>query len=192
MRMLKTVAVVAAFVFAVVSLAEEHNRTEIRIAVDDGAGDPHAVYSWSGADMGFDLHEMQEGESRSFVDEAGRSILVTREADGMKFDVDGKTIRMPLFDGEHGPHGLARARAGNFDVMIAGDESGMTMDGVTIISGKPLDASTQESIKSVLLSAGHDGQVRFVDHSTSFSGALVNPHGDHHIKVIRNEVDVTR
>ena len=141
----------------------------------------------------FDLNEMQEGEIRSVVDDAGRSVLITREADGMKIEVDGKTIHMPLFGGGFEHH--AGAMAGNFDLQMFAHE-GLApaggADDITIISGKPLDGSTQESIKSVLLSAGHDGDVRFVDKSVSFGGALGNPHGDHHIKFVRKEVAVTQ
>lgn len=193
MRALKSAAIAAAFIFAAVTLADEANRTEIRIAVDDGTADAHAVYSWSGGDLGFDLHEMQEGESRSFVDDAGRSVLITREAGGMKIEVDGKTIHMPLFGGKFEHH--AGAMAGNFDLQMFAHE-GLApaggADDITIISGQPLDGSTQESIKSVLLSAGHDGDVRFVDKSISFGGALGNPHGDHHIKFVRKEFAVTQ
>ena len=44
---------------------------------------------------------MQEGENQAIVDEQGRTILITREADGFRFDVDGKSIKMPLLNGDH-------------------------------------------------------------------------------------------
>ena len=40
-------------------------------------------------------------------------------------------------------------------MMMMGDDA----DGIFIISGKPLDASTQASIRAVLQSAGHDTEV---------------------------------
>jgi hypothetical protein len=42
------------------------------------------------------------GKIKTVLDDSGRSILITREADGYKIDVDGKTIDLPLFDGKHG------------------------------------------------------------------------------------------
>ena len=192
MRALKSAAIVAAFIFAAVSLAEEQNRTEIRIAVDDGSPS-HAVYSWSGADMGFDLHQMQEGESRSFVDETGRSVLVTREAEGMRLEIDGKTIRMPLFDGEIEHHAMASPVVGQFDVEVMGDLSSVSAhgpDGITIISREPLDASVRESIKAVLQSAGRDDQIRFIDESKAFHGAFLSSDGDHEVRVVRKEVQI--
>ena len=196
MRVVKTFAVVAAFIFAVVSLAEEHARTEIRIAVDDESGGPHGIYSWTDEDMDFDLHAMQEGESRSFVDSEGRSVVVTRKADGMKFEVDGKTLEMPIFEGEYAHGMIASPVSGDvdFDVHVAAAPGHMSVsgpDGITILSREPLDDSVKESIKSVLVSAGHDDEVRFIDHNSVMSGTMVMPDGDHRIKVIRKEVEVS-
>ena len=200
MRALKSAAIAAAFVFAAVSLAEEEKRTEIRIAVDDGADGPHAVYSWSGADMGVDMHEMQEGETRSFVDDAGRSVLITREADGMKLEVDGKTMHLPLFYGEFehvamaSPTSAAFVEAGEFDVQVMGDVSRISAhgpSGVTIITDEPLDASTRESIKAVLLSVGRDDEVRFVDKSKSVHGVVLRSGGEHEVKIVRKQVEIT-
>ena len=44
--------------------------------------------------------------------------------------------------------------------------------GVTIISGEPLDASTQESIKAVLLSVGSDDEVTFISHGDGSDGQV--------------------
>ena len=41
-----------------------------------------------------------------------------------------------------------------------------SMDGVTIFSGKAIDDATQQAIRSMLQSAGHDGDIRFVDHES--------------------------
>ncbi len=57
-------------------------------------------------------------------------------------------------------------------------------NGVTIISGEPLDPTTRESIKAVLMSAGHDVDVTFVDRSDGSDGRQ--------IQMIRKRVEVTQ
>ena len=83
-----------------VALAQEEARVKIVVATDDASGEGIHM-QFDSDDMGFDLQDMQEGENQAFIDEAGRTILVTRNADGYTFDVEGKTIKMPLIDGDH-------------------------------------------------------------------------------------------
>ena len=54
--------------------------------------------------------------------------------------------------------------------------------GVTIISDEALDASTQESIKAVLQSAGRDDEVIFIDGSSGPDGKQV--------RVIRKKIEI--
>jgi hypothetical protein len=54
--------------------------------------------------------------------------------------------------------------------------------GVTIISGEALDASTKESIKAVLQSAGRDDEVIFIDGSGGSDGK--------HVRVIRKNIEI--
>jgi hypothetical protein len=80
----------------------------------------------------------------------------------------------------------------DFDVEIVGEHRAVSTyasptfgnGGVTIISGEPLDASTQESIKAVLMSAGRDDEVTFIDHSGAPAVGQ--------IKMIRKEIEVTQ
>ena len=60
-----------------------------------------------------------------------------------------------------------------------------SMDGVMILSEKPIDEGTQLAIKSMLESAGHGSEVRFVDASASHGG----PHA---IKVIEKRIEITK
>jgi len=83
-----------------VALAQEEAHVKIVVATDDGDGEVIHMH-FNSDDVGFNVHDMQEGENQAFVDELGRTILVTREADGYTFDVEGKTIKMPLIDGDH-------------------------------------------------------------------------------------------
>jgi hypothetical protein len=83
-----------------VAIAQEEARVKIEVMTDDGDGD--AVHmAIDSEDLGFNLHDMQEGENQAIVDDQGRTILVTRQADGFKFEVDGKTIEMPMISGDH-------------------------------------------------------------------------------------------
>lgn len=83
------------------ALAQEERRVKVEVITDDGAHDPVHVQIDSD-DLEFNLHDMQEGENQAIVDEQGRTILVTREADGFTFNVDGKEITMPMLHEEHG------------------------------------------------------------------------------------------
>jgi len=121
-------------------------------------------------ELGFDLrdlHGMQEGENRSIIDESGRNILVTREADGFTLNIDGELIELPMMFGRH--HAMDWSEDGeevdvNVHVMHRTQLAGRhDMNGTMIISGKPIDAATQQQIKLLLESAGYDRDVNFID-----------------------------
>jgi len=184
MKNLKIAFMIAALVLASAALAGEHHQTQIRVAIAEGGSGDEIRLNLNSDQMGFDLQEMQEGETRSIVDESGQTILVTREAGGFKFDVDGKTIELPLFGDEHGAMWINDDSGKNVEVHVMRDAkfvSGDSFDGVTILSGQPIDDATRESIKSLLISSGHSGDVEFVDPSGS-------PHGLHEVRVIKTEV----
>jgi hypothetical protein len=82
------------------AVAQDEARVKIEVKTDDGHGDGFHV-ALDGDDLGVNLHDMQEGENQAIVDDQGRTILITREADGFRFDVEGKSIKMPLLDGDH-------------------------------------------------------------------------------------------
>ena len=82
-------------------------------------------------------------------------------------------IPLPPLDG--GESVDVRVIGGGMHVM-----EGHATDGVTIISGEPLDDSVKESIRSVLISAGHDDEVQFIDGS-----------GDgEHVRVIKKRIEI--
>ncbi|MCH7637026.1 MAG: hypothetical protein IIA12_05075 [Proteobacteria bacterium] len=121
-------------------------------------------------ELGFDLrdlHGMQEGENRSIVDESGRNILITREADGFTLNIDGEIIELPMLFGGH--HAMAWSEDGdevdvNVHVMHRAQFAGRHgMDGTMIISRKPIDDATQQQIKLLLESAGYENDVNFID-----------------------------
>ncbi len=165
MNILKVTFAVAALMLASSAMAEEDMQMHIKIAIDDGSGGEGIFLNLDSETMGFALHDMQVGEIQSVVDESGRSILITREADGIKFEVDGKTIKMPLFDAGHDAIWIDDGSDKDIDVrihrvgrFIGGDDSA----GIMIISGKTIDDATQETIRTLLLSSGYDDGVDFM------------------------------
>ena len=121
-------------------------------------------------ELGFDwreLHGMQEGENRSIVDESGRNILVTREADGFTLNIDGEIVELPMLLG--GRHSMVWSEDGdetgvNVHAMHRTQVASMhDMDDTMIISRKPIDEATQQQIKLLLESAGYESDVNFID-----------------------------
>ena len=184
MKVLKIAIFAASLVLAGVASAGEQHEMKVRIAIAESDGGDEVHFTLDSDDLGFNLEDMQEGETRSIVDENGRSILITRQADGYQFDVDGKTIEMPLFGAEHGSVWIDDGDGKNVEVHVMRDaefESSGNFDGVTILSSEPIDEVTREGIKSLLTSSGHSGDVNFIDTSNG-------PHGMHEIRVIKKEV----
>jgi hypothetical protein len=137
---------------------DETNMTmAIKVVGEDSAHGKHFMINSN--DFGFDLAEMQVGESRSIVDESGRNILVTRAEDGFSINIDGETIELPDFDGA--VHGGMHVTAMN------------EMSGTMILSPKPIDGATQQAIKSLLESAGYGSDVNFIDHDGAEHGKVM-------------------
>ena len=183
---------------AIAARAGESNamwESRVVIAEDDGSGGEPLRIELSGEELGFDLQDLQLGESRAVVDDAGRSILITRTEQGYDFSVDGRTVSMPAFE-----HYAERVEIvdlsgaefdGEFDVAVMSGEAPFTAArpaGITIITPEPLDESTQASIRSVLQAAGHNDTVTFVDPATM---PAVHSTGAHAIKVIRKDVQIS-
>lgn len=178
-------ALIAVCLFATTAIAGEkiHHKVEVVVIGADNDGETRIVLDSD--DLGFDLHDMQVGENQSIVDKDGRAILVTRTEEGFTFDVDGKTIKMPLFEG----HGDPSVWFGDGDHMseihVMHDRmsaNSMPMEGVIIFSGKEIDTATQDEIRSVMESAGHT--------EVSFAGGDDN--AQHHVRVIKKVVEVTQ
>jgi len=191
MTNLKTVAsTVGILCFAAASLASEEVKTKMQIEVIGDDSDGAFLIKLDSDDMGCNLHDMQIGENRSIVDESGKSILVTRTESGFEFDVDGETIEMPMFAGDHHRAmwvGDGHGEDVNVHVMKDMDfTAAANLDGIMIMSGKPIDAATQQAIKSLLESAGHGSEVNFVDHEQHLGG------GEHHVKMIQKRVHKTQ
>jgi hypothetical protein len=181
--------------------AQEAGRQEKRetiafeFEIDGESGDQASRIHWVGEDL--DLADLQPGESRTVTGESGKVITVTRGDDGLQFDIDGETVVVPDI-GHHGSQVTLVDAGGDRDidvdihagVAIADDVTtvssqairAMPIEGVTIISGVPLDDSVRESIRSVLISAGIDEAVRFVDHADA----------DESVSVMTRRIEVIR
>ena len=131
-------------------------------------------------ELGFDLrdlHGMQEGENRSIVDESGRNILITREADGFTLNIDGEIVELPMLFGGH--HAMAWAEDGDeVDVNVhvmrrAQFADSHDMDGTMIISRKPIDDATKQQIKLLLESAGYESDVNFIDREAAHGEQII-------------------
>lgn len=168
---------------AALAAGDVHRKMVIALAGDGG----QTRLELDSDEMGFDLHEMQVGENRAFVDTEGRNVLVTREADGFVFEVDGETLRMPALHHGHRPApGIADIDVDHVGVHMlhgAGAAAGLPSPGVMIISDTAIDEQTQQAIRSLLESAGQPGEVRFID------GPM--PHGGpHRIRVIHETAEL--
>ncbi len=187
MNLKKIAVLIAACLFAATAFAGEkiHHKVEVVVVGADHDGETRLVLNSD--DLGFDLHDMQVGENQSIVDKDGRAVLVTRTEEGFTFDVDGKTIKMPLFECHGGPSACFSDgdHMSDIDIRVMHDgmsASSMHMEGVIIFSGKEIDTATQEEIRSVLESAGHT--------EVSFAGGDDNAR--HHVRVIKKVVEVTQ
>ena len=186
MKYSKLAIFAVSMILAGMASAGDEHEARIKVMVVDGHGSEGVNFKIDSDDLGFNLEDMQEGETRSIVDEDGRSILITRTTEGYKFDVDGKTIEMPMLTGGHDAVWMGDGADVDVDVDFktmggAGFFSAEEFDGVTILSSKPIDEVTREGIKSLLGSSGHSGDVNFIDTESG-------PHGEHEVRIIKKEV----
>ena len=147
---------------------DEAKRVMAIEVVGDDSTDATSFF-FNSDDLGFDLDEMQVGETRSVIDESGKSILITRNEDGFSFNVDGEVIDLPNFaDEEHGGmHWISEGDGSDVNVHVMRNVETTTMSdmgGTVILSSGPIDDATQQAIKSLLESAGYDSDVDFIDH----------------------------
>ena len=179
MKILKLAALAAVLTLGTAVAQETEQQVELKVKVIKDGGESHDVH-WVSDGMDFELDDLAVGETRTLTGDDGQTVTVTRTDAGMEFVVDGETVVVPhigdhgqymtLIDGDvdvevHALHGDAE----DIDVEVVGVGTHATRafppEGVTIISAEPLDDSVRESIRSVLISAGHDDEVTFIDGS---------------------------
>lgn len=176
-------AFLASLAGAVYAGEMEHREVVIAVAADDADGE--FKFKFNSDDTGFDLDDLQVGESRSITGESGETALITREEDGFSIDVNGKTIKMPHFEGDHGSRvWISGDTAEDVDVHVFKSHEGPT-DGTVIISGTTIDEATRALIQSTLESAGHGGEVTFIDRESRHGG-------ERHVKIIKKHIEKTQ
>lgn len=158
-----------------VAIAQDAEKTiEMKVVVDreDASGNS---FHWVSSDSELDLHTMSVGESRTLQGDDGQPVMVTRREQGLEFDIAGEKVLVPDFD----EAGMVAAievdgldgdfvdvQSGNVQIDVVSDVHvvhGEGPAGVTVISDEALDDSVKESIRSVLISAGRDDDVVFID-----------------------------
>lgn len=199
MKLIKLAALATIMVCGAAFADEVEKKVELKVVVaGDGAGDASEIH-WVSRDA--DLDDLEVGETRTLTGESGQEVTVTRTEDGMQFKVAGETIVVPDV-GAHGTHMAFIGADGEHeevdvevigmdgeevDVRVIGGGAHMMRahhpDGVTIISAEPLDESVKESIRSVLISAGHEDEVVFIDGSEG---------GGRHVKVIKKRIETIK
>jgi hypothetical protein len=183
MKMMKLTALAVLIVVGAAMAQETEKKMAIKVMVsEDHDGEPTEMHWISD---GAELDDLAVGGSRTLTGEAGEEITVTRTEEGMQFDVEGETVVVPSM-GNHGEHMVFVSKGGDHDLdieMLGGDHTMMRShhpEGVTIISAEPLDDSVRESIRSVLISAGNDDEVTFIDGSAN----------DGQVRVIKKRIEV--
>ena len=153
--------------FGVAAAGEAEKKVEIKVVKTGGGADTDI--HWVG--NGTDIDDLDVGESKTLED----GVVVTRGTDGLTIDVDGEIIVVPDIN----DHGTKMAFVGNsgleedIDVRVVRMHDGGKQhhvrrahtleNGIMIASGEEIDADTQETIRSVLATAGYDNEVHFVD-----------------------------
>jgi len=186
MKTLKLLAWAITLIFSAAVADVEEKRVMKIVVAGESSGDSTTIH-WASDDSEFDTQGMQLGETHSIVDESRNSVLITKVAEGFRFDVDGETIFVPDIDTNEMHMAFLDGSdfSADVDVEIIGDHQMMSshdIGGVTIISGEALDETTKESIKAVLQSAGRDDEVIFIDGSSGPDGK--------HVRVIKKKIEI--
>lgn len=192
---------------AAIAFADEQKSEQIKVVVqtDDGSG-PVTVELDSDS-MGFALDDLNEGESRTIVDEGGQTVVLKRAGNEFEITVDGKTIEVPAAHEGHDADGMQHVfmvradveseQAGEKEVDVRvirlheADAKGAP-DDVLIFSGSPLSDSVKEEIRSVLKNSGNAGEVNFIDRDRAGEQA-----GEWHstdgkkVKIIKRKVEIS-
>lgn len=181
------------FLIASAAIAGEQHRAEIRIAID-GDDSGLSEFRFDSDDAGIELYELDVGESKTYTDDDGNEVTVTRNQNSFEFEMAGEAI--VVADAMHDEHDLKMLHlvheTENLVVekhhkvhMVETDDD----VGVTIISGDEIDADTRARIEQALKEAGKDGKILYID-----SSELSDDEGAdrmHEVRIIKKEINVT-
>ncbi len=167
-----------ACLIASAAMASEKHETHIEIVTDDGD-----AFEWRSSDPDADFSDLAVGESKTVTGDDGKQITVTRTADGLVFDVDGKTFDLMEFVGDADVT-IDIEKKKNVRIIKTDDTAG-----VTIISSDAIDDETRARLEAVLKDAGTDGEILFIDGNEL--GAEAQAHGEHEVRIIKKELKET-
>ena len=156
-----TIIFFALMLSAAAMASEQQRRIAIMVEADDGHDGDITSFRFDSDEAGFDLDELQLGESRAYVDEDGNNLYVVRTEEGFDFDLNGRKISLPDF-----------TKHGNITMMHAGNGTHV------VRSVQKIRIDTDNGIDDLDL----DIELNFDD---------MDIHGDHEIYVVKKEVDVT-
>ena len=180
-----------ALIMSIAVFAGEKQHTKIEIAVEGDEGSTE--FSFDSDNAGFNLHDLEVGDTRKFDTDDGRAASVTRTEDGFEFDVDGQKIAVNDIDQVHDMH-LGGGDQHVFVVEGVDDVKVVSSGGpgnVTLVTGATLDEATKLKIREVLTESGVPGEVLFIDGGEFESGGDAK-HGERRqVRVIKKEVNVT-
>ncbi len=189
-------AVLLASLFPALAVAGQAHQQKLVIAIDDGTEDGQVFINVDDAQDAIDIDKLQVGESRSIVDEQGRSILLTKTETGLDLNVDGRVIALPSYDDAQADLEAAGVHPDSDVEIERRIRVERTIDGgdpVTIISNGVIDDATKEQIRSILSSSGQTGDVVFIDgHGLhDATSAVHDGHDAHRVKIISKEISAT-
>jgi hypothetical protein len=151
-------------VVSLAALASEQRRMHVEIEIDDDGGAAQA-FSFNSDQAGFDLQQMQVGESQTITDASGNAALVTRTEAGFQFDVDGKTIDIPDHKSAHG--------------LIVIDE----------VEDVDTDVRVMKEVRKIkIMESGEDVVLIGADSSHDDHG--IHSEEEHEVIIIKKEIDV--
>ena len=184
----KIAVLLMALIMSIAAFAGEKQHMKIEIAVEGDEG--NTELSFDSEDAGFNLHDLEVGETRKFDTEDGNKASVTRTDEGFEFDVDGQKIDMKNVHEMHDMH-LSGDAENVFVIKDASEVKVLKTDGpgeVTIVTGAALDEKTKQKIRDALAESGAAGEVVFIDGNN-----IGSEDGAKHrkVRVITKEVNVT-
>ena len=178
---------------ATAAIAGEEHRAEIRIEIDsDDNG--HSVFKFDSQDSGVDLEKLEVGESKTYTDDDGNEVTVTRNEGSFEFDVAGEKI--VVADVTHDEHDLKMMHLVHEgeNVVVEKHHKVHVVEtdvdvGVTVIAGDEIDPDTRAKIEQVLKESGKDGEILFIDGSEMSGNERAER--KHEVRIIKKEIDVT-
>jgi hypothetical protein len=166
-----------AMLLSVAAFASEKQRhIQLKVQTDEGEAASMTAFRFDSDKAGFNLDELQLGESRSYIDEAGNNMFVVRTEDGFDFDINGRKISLPGFS----THG---------DMMIMHDGDDSISKTHVIRTVERVEMVSVGDADELAMPIELDLELSELDIELNFDDMEI--HEGHETIVIRKEVNVT-